>query len=401
MAGCDPVLNYARLKIMISAKFRKSAATVAMLLGSVVGVGIFSLPYVYQQTIPNAVFFLLLTAALILIEYFLFIDLVTEPGMGFHQLPGIIEKLFGRSAKTISGIVLLLGRIGILFLYTLVISDFSSQLINNIFSIEVPTTIITVGVVLLCSLLIRKKLSVISKVQSGLTYTKILLITIISAVGLFLIAKINPDPFSKLNLTFAPANSSLVENLRLLGTIYGVSFAALSGVAAVPVLKEMLPDRNALYRVVIIATAIAVLLYMLFSVFVILGSSAVTPDSLAGLGSAWWVNLLLIAGLLCVVTAYIGIGAGTFIIFNQEYKLDPVLSWGLTLFPPLALFLAGLRDFTSAVSVIGGVTGASEGIMIIASYWKAKLAKKAGATLKIALLILVGTVLVVGSILAI
>ncbi|MCK4892063.1 MAG: hypothetical protein KAS78_05330, partial [Candidatus Pacebacteria bacterium] len=58
--------------------------------------------------------------------------------------------------------------------------------------------------------------------------------------------------------------------------------------------------------------------------------------------------------------------------FWYDYHLSKKKSWALTCFVPIAIFVLGLRDFITVVSIAGSITGGFAGILIIISFYKAK-----------------------------
>ncbi len=384
----------------MSATSRKEFLATATLIGTIVGAGIFSLPYIYSQAFINAIVILIFTILLTLIEYILYIDLISEEGMGFHQLPGIVGKIFGRKAKNISGIFLLLGRVGIIFLYTLLIGNFSALLIKNTLGISVSPTLIAISITILFSLVIRRKIKAVAKVQSILSFFKVALIAVVSIGGIIYVISKDPSLFGKIKLFTTEQTGNWLDTFKSIGLLYGVNLGALSGIAAIPSLKEITNERKSLTKSVIYATVISALLYVVFCIFVIAQSPTLTMDSLTGLGSHWWVNLLILTGLICVITAYLGMGNSLFEIYSKDYSLNENLAWILTIAPGLALYLSGYRNFVQMMAILGGVIGGIEGIMILASYWKKKLLLPTIIPLKKVLIVLVGLILGIGALIS-
>lgn len=269
----------------------------ALFVGTIVGVGIFALPAAFSNT-PRISFLILTFSAVVLYSlYHFYIELVLKKRMGFNQLPGILNKVFGRKAQHLSTVVLMIGRSGILFLYILIIGKFTGLLLQNAFGIEIQTRWIALSVAIICSIAVRRHIKVVATTQLTLTAIMIFIIGCVSVMGTLL--KFNKwTPFFAVDL--GSEISMVMQNpigfIKGLGLIYGVSIGALSGIAVVPSLKSLNHDPKALRHVALISSITAVILYFLFVTFVLSHSTEVSPDALSGLGNYWWVDMLAFAG---------------------------------------------------------------------------------------------------------
>ncbi len=379
---------------MPETQLHKSFKTTLNLIASVVGVGIFALPYAFQNALPLAIFILCLTAVITVILDIICIELIYTKGMGVHQLPGIIGKIFGKKTKNVLGTILLISRTGILFLYTIVLGDFAALIIRNIFGVNISHDVLAVLLTVLCALAIKREIRFLSNVNLWLSLLKIAIIATISIAG---IAALQHAQVINIFKTSNFTNTSL---LLKIGIIYGVSLAATSGTAGIPAMKEIADKKTILRNCVIIASVIVVILYSLFSVYVIGKSTTVSAEALLGLGNSWTVTLLAIAGLICVATAYMSAGNSLYEIYEHDYSLPDSLAWSLLIVPPLTLYFLGIRDFTLIVGILGAVIGGIEGIAIVAAYWKLRLEENKSFIPQGVLLSLLASILAIGAILA-
>lgn len=346
-------------------KTRQFIHALATFLGTIIGVGIFALPYNYIKAPGLSIVILILSAAILGSIYIAYLDLIFEKGIGFHQLPGIVKKLFGQRWQNLVTILLSLSRSGILFLYMLIGGDFGHLVIKNLFGIEVSRIVISMAIFFLASLAIRRKIKFLARIQFWLSLFIILTIAVVSGIGL---ARIGLSDLSFIG-ELSSGDLGISEKLGIIGVIYGTSIGALSGIAAVPSMKGLIENENKLRLVTSLAGLIATLVYTGFALFVITNSSSVTPDALSGLGSNWWVSLMAAVGLVCVVTSYLSLGNSLFEIFNIDYKASENIAWLMTFIPPTLLLLSGFDNFAEFAALIGGAIGGIESIIILVCYW--------------------------------
>lgn len=354
--------------IRMNTSHKKFIALIASFLGVTVGVGIFALPFAYSGSFPLGVLFLVGVGLLNSIMYTFYADILLEKGIGRHQLPGITGKIWGTRAKHLAGICLIISRYGSLIMYTLILGTFGSLIVRNLADVEAPAVLISCIMVVLVSLALAQQARIRNRVNITLSSVKIAILGAISTGAILLMLRNNPGQVTEtLSISAQPGDPHFLEHL---GRMWGVTVGALGGSAAIPAMKEITDSRKLILVSTWTGIAIAVLLYALFSFFVITTSGTVSQDALSGLGSSWWVTFLAIAGFIGISTAFIGIGHSLMEIFSLDYRIPRSLSLALTTAPPLVLVLAGFSDFATTAAVIGGTIGASEGIAILANHWK-------------------------------
>lgn len=121
-------------------------------------------------------------------------------------------------------------------------------------------------------------------------------------------------------------------------------------------------------------TLVPVIVYAVFVVGVLRLNPMVGPDAVAGLfgyAPSWLLAALGILGLLALWTSYAVIGANVKEIMVRDLTVRHGVAAAIAVVAPLALYLAGVRDFLEAVSFSGGVLLALEGLAIIAMWRRA------------------------------
>jgi amino acid permease len=378
-------------------KITKSILALFTLVGTTIGVGFYALPFAYSKfpLISFAVLGLALTIMNIL--YHLYIRIITDKRIGNHQLPGITERILSKKLKNVVAVPLLLSRSGVLFLYITIFGNFTKAIFKNTADVTINPLIPAIAITILISLLIRKKLKNIGKVNLYLSLTLIVLVVIISFRGIFENIGSNPLDITKLfSDEIGSIFSTPLGSMRELGLIYGVSIVSLSGIAAIPSLELIIEDRDKLKTISFVGSLLTASLYTIFIVFIFSSSGPITEDALSGFTNSVYIIPLLIAGLLSTITSFIGVGRSLFEIYTFDYEIPDIWGWFLTIFVPLLMYIFTNGSFARIVGIIGGLIGGIEGILIIANYVKLMNMNKKIGKIKLISLILLSMFLLMG-----
>lgn len=338
----------------------------ATLIGTIVGAGMFGLPYVVAQSgfLIGAIFLLVLTGVTLLIHliYGEIVSRTTEK----HRLVGYAEHYLGKYGKRIATFSILIGFYGSLLVYLIISGEFLSTIFSPFFGGS--PFIYSLVFVAIGAFAVFKDLVLIKKIELGMSFLLILIIFLIFFSGL---PHLDISNFKNIDLKyfFLP---------------YGVILWALAGGAAIPEIKEILeadlPRQQAggkkYKKTIILGTIIPAILYFLFLLTVVgISGQATSPEAIKGLVGFLGEGIIILGavfGLLAVITSYFVIALYLKKVFWYDYKINKNLSWFLVCLIPLAGFLLGLREFIPLMSFLGVIFGAIEGTVLILTYLKAK-----------------------------
>ena len=154
---------------------------------------------------------------------------------------------------------------------------------------------------------------------------------------------------------------------------YGVILFAFMGFTVIPeVAQELGSDKKELFRVIMIAYGVIILLYILFSyAFVgVYGSeiAEVATESLSG--SLLWIASFLT--ILLFVTSFLAVGLVMKDMFSLDLKFKKRVPWFLTISVPIIAWVLLNPDFIGVISFIGSFTGGVSGILICLMVLKAR-----------------------------
>ena len=364
-------------------KIKTFILAVATLTGTIIGVGFFSLPYITLQVgvwVMLAYFLALGSISILLHVIFGKVALKTPD---FLRFPGYVKTHLGESAGKLALATTISGLFGSILAYLIVGGNFLSALLSPIFG---GGEIIYVLLYFFTgAFLIFFGIKIISKIELWGVIMFFIILIVFFIKG-----------FSQIKLVnLFPAVDHLSMGLGHFFLPYGAILFSLSGAGLIPEVEEMLGGRkNLLKKVIIASLLISILVYLSF-VFLILGISGASTaqSSLTGLrdflGKGMF-SLGLFLGILTTFTSFIALGLNLKNVFHYDLKVGKNLAWLITCFVPLILFLAGIKNFISVISFVGGVMLGIDGILILLMY--GKISKKKFLIYPLSLVLLGGII---------
>lgn len=354
----------------------KTLRALSFLLGTVIGAGIFAIPYSFARAgLGMGVGWLLLLTVVILILHLAYAEVVLRTP-GDHQLAGYGEIYAGNWGKCLGVFSNLVGNYGALLAYIIQGGVFLALLFGR----PDLSFLFSIGFFFFASGIVFLGLRSISGIELTLVLLLVGLIVALAFLGL---------PFlSVTNFKLIPFSTSLT-NLFL---PYGVVFFALTGVSAIPEVEELLRDQPQLIsRVISLGTMLPALLYLIFALVVVgIAGESTSSDAISGLLiflPPWIVKMGAALGVLTISTSFLGLSFALRETYFRDLKFPHNLSWALAVLPPFFLFLMVTQSFIDVVSVTGILTGGLTGILILVLFIKARTAgrKKPAFSLNLSL----------------
>jgi len=342
--------------------FKNYVYPIAVFCGGMVGVGFLSLPYIASKTgiWVMLVYFLVITALILTINLiFCGISLKTPD---FKRFPGFVGHYLGKYARIFAMVSSIFAYLGILLIYLLIGGQFLTSVFQPIFSGNILTYVFIYF--LIASIIVYFDIKVVAKAEFSVIIALFLSLFLVFIFG-----------FSHIKLTniFAPASNFQILNSFFLP--YGPLLFALWGIGLVPEVEEMLKNRKGqLKKIVSISTIIISVFYFLFMLLVLgITGKQTAPTALDGL-KMFLPNILvfitLLIGALATFTAFITQGIILKKTLMFDLKIKHWQAFVMTCYPPLILFLFGIKSFIPMISFIGGVLLGINGILILLMYRK-------------------------------
>ncbi|MEA3453107.1 MAG: aromatic amino acid transport family protein [Patescibacteria group bacterium] len=338
----------------------------SVFIGTIVGVGIFGLPWVaYKSGFFILLFYFLILATVAIVVHLMLGDIILKT-KGKHRFPGYVREYLGERWSKVSFFAICFGLFGAQLAYLLVGGVFLTNLLSPYLGGSFLIYVLIFFV--LGSILIYKGIKSIS-------LTEFLVLLFFFGLLIFFVFKAFP---------YIKIERLLESNLKLLFYPYGVVLFALWGAAILPEVKEILKgNRKKLRKTIISGIIISLFIYLIFTA-IILGAcgSATSEDAVTGLGTRLGGGVAragFIFGFITCFTSFLTLGLTLKKVFWYDMHLSERASWAIAVFIPLILFLAGFRQFISIIGLTGAVAGGIEGFIIIFLYkafLKEKFSKK-------------------------
>lgn len=327
---------------------------ISVLIGTIIGAGVFGLPYTALKAgFLTTFFYLIILGAITLIIHLFYNEIVLKT-QGKHRLVGYAEKYLNKKAKHLTGFSSIIGRFGAILAYIIVGGYFLNSLFNHGSAFFWSLIFFLIG-----SLFIFLGLKTIAKVE-----LLMILFLLIAMGSIFVFA------WPKIELT-----NLISINFSNLFLPYGVVLFSLGGATAIPEMRELLKPKK-LKLAIILGTIIPIFLFIIFIIAVLGASGSQTSsEALKGLQNVLGKPVMIIGlvfGVLALMTSFLTIGLSLKKIFWYDYKLNKHFSWVLVCFIPLFFYLIGFRDFIAVIGIIGTVMGGISGTIICLIYGKLK-----------------------------
>ena len=341
----------------------KSFYAIAMISGTIIGAGIFSLPYIASQVGLVMMAFYILVLGLMINYVHLYLGEIALQTPDNKRLAGFAKIHLGDWAEKLAFITTTLGLFGALLAYLILGGEFLGNLLSPFFGGS--NQLYSIIFFSLGSSIIFFGIKAIAKIElwSMFLFLSILLFIFLKEQSLII-------------------GSNLILFPKTLGDYnwflpYGPILFALWGASIIPEAEEMIPDKkHLLKKILIYAILIPIFVYLLF-VFLVLGITGqeTTESALVGLAKALgngFTGWIFLFGLLTTFNAFLSAGITLKKSFLYDLKIDRKIAWAITCFVPLFLFLIGINHFLSVISIIGGVMIGIDGILILLMYHKIK-----------------------------
>lgn len=340
---------------------------VAILVGTIIGAGVFSLPYIAVHSGLNiTLLWAVITGGLVLFIHLAFGEVVLRTN-GDYRLPGYASRYLGQPVYKFMLITTFLMFSFSLLIYLLMGSQFISTIIANI----LPNTHLNEALILIALWLFFSFFLIFQEgAASRLNfYLSFILLALFLIIGILCFSHVNWQTFQWIN-----ASSDQPWYLS-----YGVLFYALNGLVAVPEAAALLKKHSQekkIKNVIIVGSLIPLIVYIFFIIAVV-GVSGVstTPEAVSGLIGTLGKSIVVLGallGFLAVATSYLIFAVYIKNSFIHDFKWSPSISYLVVILGPLVLYLLNIAELISIMSLLGGLLGGLEGIVVLLVLNKAK-----------------------------
>ncbi len=343
---------------------------VAVMVGYIIGVGMFSLPYLISKAGLFSFFIFLMI--IVPTQYFLFLiySSIIISTHSYHRLTGYARIYLGKTGEIIVFIAKMIGSYGALLAYIIITGIFLNQLLapyfggnefiyaSLLFGIEAIIVYFGIGMI----------------ARAELAMTGLLLL----AVGMIVWKGAGAVEF---------ANYQFVD-WKYLFIPYGAMLYAFDGGSSLPLVAKLINRKPKVFKSIIktsvFISAVVIIAFTLTIVGISGGST--TADALTGvklLLDDGVIFFSLIFGVLTMITSFLGVAASIEDTYTWDFGISKKLAYVLTVFIPYIMYVVGFKNLIHIISFSGAVSGGLCGIALILIFKRLKNKKRSLELFKI------------------
>ncbi len=327
--------------------------SVGLLAGTIIGAGIFSLPYIFKSAgLVTGFFYLALATAAYIIIHWMYAEIIQKTS-GEHRFVGYAKTYLGVGGYWLAILITVIETILILTIYLVLSQSFGNLITAYGAGVEKMIIFWAIGSMAMF-LSLRRMAWVEFLITAGMA-------VIIGIIFIFSLNDVRP---------LSVAGLVSVDWRMWFLPLAPVLFS-LSGRQAIPALVKI---RGNVKKSIFTGVALAAVVYALFVLSVLMLSPTVSQDAVTGLRGAvpaWTLITIGIFGVLSLLSSYITVGFDVYKSLGLDLRMPFWLNFLIVVFGPIALYFAGFNSFIGLVSFVGGIFLALEGIFIIVMWLKA------------------------------
>ncbi len=331
--------------------FKNILAPASILAGTIIGAGVFSLPFVFKEVGLATSFFYLAFFCLIFICVYLFYADIIVRTPGEHRFIGYAEMYFGRFGFWSSILIALFQLLLVMAIFLILAPSFLKLIFNG------GEFLYPFVFWLISSIAIMFNIRRLAVLEFLIVSGVLAIMAVIFFLGIG-------------NFLHSPISWGIVDISKFLAV--GPILFALAGILTLPEFISYFREANIplsfIRKSLFIGATAPAIAYGAFVLGVLGLSGSVSEDAVSGLiGNApsYYLALLGILGYLSLTSSYIMVGMNVRKMFNYDLHFPKLLSMVLVIFSPISLYLFGFKNFIGSVSFVGSVFLPLEIIFII------------------------------------
>jgi amino acid permease len=326
-------------------------------IGTVFGVGLYSLPYVMSRSgVWLFLFYLIVVGLLVYLVNAMFAEVAIQTPIKERFL-GYIGQYIGKRTERIFGWITVVGFWGTFLAYLLVWGQFA----HNVFGKALHLDPVHFSIIFFA-------FTFFIIYKGGRTVEAVDIIMLVAAGMLFI--TLFGLGFNQLRHVVSVPTATLSWILP-----YGTIMFAMWGAGIIPeVVNQLRESPNSIRRLLRIGLIIPMCVAFVFALFIVgLSGSETSRESFAGLGAVLGNGAVVVGSLIGMITialAYNNLGWVSRNMFMTDLKLSHVSAMLLSLAPALVLIFLGIHNFIIVISLSGAIFLGLQGYIIFQLYHK-------------------------------
>ncbi len=340
---------------------KKQLQAIAVMIGYIIGVGMFGLPYlVIRAGILPFLFFLVLLLPVQYLLHLIYASMIINTKT-YHRLPGYTGIYLGDGAKIFIFMAKMVGNMGALLAYIIITGVFLNELLTPLFGSHeffYATTLFIIE-----AAIVYLGIGMIARAELFMTALLVVVVILIIARG----------------LPFVETNNFIALDWKYFILPYGALLFALDGNGSLPIVAKLVKrDHKIIKSVIRYGTFIAAFIILTFTLTIAgISGVATTPDALIGIHSVMdgVIVFALIFGIFSMITSFFGVAESIKETLNWDFKVNKFLSWAIAVFVPYTFYLNGVRNLSDVIILVGSIGGGICAIVLIMIFNKIRKKK--------------------------
>ncbi len=334
---------------------------VAVMIGYIIGVGMFGLPYLVTKAgVLPFLFFIVILLPVQYLLHLIYASMIISTKT-YHRLPGYTGIYLGEGSKLFIFLAKMVGNMGALLAYIIITGVFLNELLSPLFGSH--EFIYASALFVFEATIVYFGIGLIAKAELFMTALLLFVVGLIVVKGGHYIEIKN---FIALNW----------KNFIL---PYGALLFALDGNGSLPIVAKLV-GRNpqAFKKVIRYGTFISAFIIIIFTLTIAgISGSNTTADALTGVHKIMdgAIVLALIFGIFSMITSFFGVAESIKETLNWDFRMNKIMSWGLAVFVPYVFYLLGVKDFINVITFVGSVGGGICAIVLVIIFNKIRKKK--------------------------
>lgn len=332
----------------------------AVMVGYVIGIGMFGLPFIVAKAGLVAFFIFLIFFGVI--QYFIhliYANLIVVT-KSFHRMPGYARIYLGKTGERIVFVAKMVGNFGALLAYIIITGVFAHELFGSLIGgseFLYGSLLFIIG-----AIIVFFGIDMVARAE--------LFMSLLLFVVVILVAWKGKDVVSAVNYSFLDWKYFLAT--------YGVMLMALDGNSAVPIATKILKKDPQLTKKAIRwgGSIIPIIIILIFTLTIVgISGSNTTSDALVGVRAVLDDGVIffsLIFGLLTMTTSFLLVSESVKETLWWDFGVNKYKAWALAVCTPYLFYVFGIRNLTKVIGFAGGVAGGLSAIMLILIFIKLK-----------------------------
>lgn len=331
----------------------------SLLTGTVIGAGIFSLPFIFRNLgFLTGLVYLFVFAFIYYLTHKRYAEVLISDKEGHHFIY-FTKKLLGKWWNSISFLVVLGGLVLAMTVYLTLAPEFISLITAG----DRMTFVLLFWAVGSVAVFFNAKWLGLSEMAGILGIVVITLVIFAFSFN------------TSLNVSYFSSQIQWSDFILPFGPL----LFAFAGRSAVPKMvdfyhKTKKENRFSLKTAALLGTFLPIVVYIIFVVGVLKIIPEVPADSVSGFHGlpAGFIYFTGIVGVLTLITSYLLIGSNVFDILRTDIFKSSFWAGTFVIFLPVIFFLVGFRNFFNVLGLAGGVFLAMESIIVHLMWYKIK-----------------------------